>query len=142
MMAVKTAVSEWESTRDLGDAKFLRASAEGSNARTVQLQLYDREGREMQKRAWCMAYLSSASDGSALEAVSATLTLAAADTGVGIVGLLSAANSAGHSVLFLVGDSTGKVNFKITQTSGADTFYVVVCLPNGDIYVTPAITFA
>lgn len=141
-MALKSAVSEWESTRDLGSAVFLRASAEATNAITVQLQLFDREGRVMQKQAWCMAYLSSASDGSVIEPVSATLTLAEADTAVGILAPLSAANSAGHSVLFMVGNSSGLVNVKITQTSGADTFYLVVCLPNGDLYVTPAITFA
>ena len=138
-MTMPNSMNRRFAARDVGGATFTLDS-EASNEITVAVQLIDVEGRELQKRACVMAYLSSDVNGDALEAVSATLTLAAGTDG--IVALTSAANVTGHSLMMLVSESDGDIDVSITQTSGADTFYLVLIMPNGDLVVSQAITFA
>lgn len=124
---------------DVGGASFVLAT-EDSNAIVVSIQLYDRAGRELQKSVALDAYLSSASDGSTFEGHSGTLTIASGTDGLTIPA--AAANSSGHSLLKLVSEADGDIDVSITQTSGADEFYLVLIMPNGDLVISQAITFA
>lgn len=126
-------------TRDVGHAEFTQ-DTENSNEITVSVQLLDVEYRPMQKRASLFGYISSNVNGDALEAPSATLTIAAGTDGICIP--LSAANSLGSTAFQIVSEADGDVDISITQTSGADTVYVVLVMPNGDLVVSPAVTFA
>lgn len=126
-------------TGELGGVRFVNISPEASNARTVSLQLLDRESRDLAQRAAVMAYLSSDPNGDVLEAASSTLSITG--TGDGVVVPLSANNTLGNTALMLVSEADGDINVTITQTSGADTIYLVVILPNGELAVSPAIVF-
>ena len=75
-----------------------------------------------------------------LEPHSATLTIASSTDGV--VELKAAANSLGHSAFEVVTEADGDIDVSITQTSGADTFYLAAILPNGKMVISDAITFA
>lgn len=138
-MAVSDSINQRFTNQMLGGATF-KLDIEAANERTVSIQLLDKEGREMQQRASLWAYLSSDANGDALEAVSGTLTIASGTDG--IVHLASAANSAGHSTFMLTSEADGDIDVSITQTSGADTFYLVLVMPDGSRVISGAITFA
>jgi hypothetical protein len=124
---------------DVGRATF-NIGAEASNAIIVSIQLYSKDGREMRKRSALDAYLSADANGDTFEPHSATLTVASGTDGITIP--MSAANTGGHCFLTLISEEDGDIDVSITQTSGADTFYLVLIMPNGDLVVSSAITFA
>ena len=130
--------NRWEA-RDVGGASFA-IGTEGTNAITTSIQLLDTEGRAMQKRCSLRGYISSDANGDVIEAVSATLTITLGTDGVIMLG--GAANVVGHHDFQIVSESDGDMDLIITQTSGADTHYIVLILPNGDLVVSPAIVFA
>lgn len=125
---------------ELGGVRVAAVSLETANARTVSLQLLDRENRDLAMRAGVWGYLSSDPAGDVLEPHSATLTLAGGTDGIVVTN--AAANTAGHSAFWAVSEADGDIDITITQTSGADTFYLVIVLPNGELFVSPAIVFA
>lgn len=114
--------------------------AESANEIVVAVQLLDASGQALAARAAVEAYLSSDANGDALEAPSATLTIAASTDGIAIP--RGAVNALGHTSFLLVSESDGDVDVSITQTSGADTHYLVLVMPNGKLVVSEAITFA
>ena len=124
----------------LGGVRVDRVSAEVSNARVVSLQLLDREGHEMTARAAVFGYIASDPTGDTLEPHSATLTIATSTDGFIVPN--AAANVLGHCAFFGVSEADGDLDISITQTSGADTFYVVIVLPNGELVVSAPIAFA
>jgi hypothetical protein len=125
---------------ELGGVRVAGISVEASNARVVSLQLLDRENRDLAIRSGVWGYLATDANGDVMEPHSATLTIAASTDGIVVPN--AAANVAGHSMFFAVSEADGDLDISITQTSGADTFYLVIVLPNGELFVTSAITFA
>lgn len=109
--------------------------AEGSNARTVSIQLKDYLGNDLANRAAVHAYLSSDANGDVLEAASGTLSVAGGTDGVLIE------NSTDNGFL-LVSEADGDIDVVITETVGANTFYLVLVLPTGQLVVSQAIDFA
>ena len=138
-MGMPNSINQRFASRDVGGATFT-LDAEASNEITVAIQLLDVEGRPMQKRAAVHGYLSSDANGDTLEAVASGLTLAVGTDGIVIVG--GATNVLGHHHFMLVSEADGDIDLSITETGGADVFYVVLILPNGDLKVSQAITFA
>jgi len=125
---------------ELGGVRVVAISAEAANARTVSLQFFSKNKKEMTDKVAVTAYISSDANGDALEADSATLSFSAGTDG--IVAPLAATDAVGNTVLLLVSEDDGDVDLIITQTSGADTHYVNILLPNGEVFTSQAITFA
>lgn len=137
-MTMPNSMNQRFASRDVGGATFT-LDTENTNEITASVQLLDVEGRPMQKRASVYGYLSSDPNGDALEADSSTLTVAAGTDGICIP--FGAGDAVGNTAFFLVSEADGDVDVSITQTSGADTFYLVLVMPNGDLVVSQAITF-
>jgi len=137
---MQSSINDRFASADLGGVRVAAVSAEAANARTVSLQLLDRENRDLAMRAGVWGYLSSDPNGDVLEPHSATLTIAGGTDGIVVPN--AAANAAGHSAFWAISEADGDIDLTITQTSGADTFYVVIVLPNGELFVSPAIAFA
>lgn len=114
--------------------------AEASNEITATVTVKDANGNALGEGQRLYAVLCSDSSGLVIEPHSATLTIAAG--AVGAVELKAAANALGHSGFWIVTSAAGVVEVSITQTSGADTFYLAVQMPNGRQVVSSAITFA
>lgn len=114
--------------------------AEAGNAIVVSVQLKDALGNDLANRASVQAYLSSDANGDVLEPHSATLTVSGGTDGVVIP--YAAANAAGHTAFNLVSEADGDIDVSIAQTSGADTMYLVLVMPDGRLVVSDAITFA
>lgn len=125
---------------DLGGVKVVSIGAESGDTRIVSLQFMDKNGNDMAKKCAVMAYLSSNSGGDTLEADSSTLTIAASTDG--IVAPLAAVDGVGHTVFMIVSENDGDADVSIAQTSGADTFYLNIILPNGEVFNSDVITFA
>jgi hypothetical protein len=108
--------------------------AEAANAINVVVQLQDGL-QAISERGCVFAYLSDDANGDSIAAT-------APDGGwaIGTDGLLIpiVANKAAN----LVSESDGDIDITITHAGGADTFYLVVVLPDGSLSVSDAITFA
>lgn len=109
--------------------------AEGSNAITVGVQLKDANGNDLASRAGVIAYLASDATGDTLEAASGTLSVAA-----GTDGMLS--ELATDNTFLLVSEADGDIDVVVTQTSGVDTHYLILVMPDGSLVASGAITFA
>lgn len=108
--------------------------AEAGNVINVGLQLNDAAGTALATRASVLFYMSDDANGDSIAA-------AAADGGIaiGTDGLMIewTANLAG----LLVSEADGDIDINITESS-ADTWYLIVVLPNGKLTASGAITFA
>lgn len=114
-------------------AKFT-IGAEAANAINIAVQLYDRlNGSEVSERVGLAWYLSSDANGDAISAAPQT------GTAIGTDGLLMewTANVSG----WVVSEADGDIDVTITDT-GTPTFYLVLVMPDGKLYVSGAITFA
>jgi hypothetical protein len=109
--------------------------AEAANAITVNIQLKNVYGENLTTRNFVQAYLAGDANGDTLEAASGTLSVAA-----GTDGALS--ELAADNTFLLISESDGDIDVVITDTVGANTMYLVLCLPGGKIVASSAITFA
>ena len=114
--------------------------AEAANEITATLTFKDANGNALGAGSRFQVVLCSDANGLTIEPHSATLTIASG--AVGAVELKAAANALGHSSFWVVTGATGIAEVSITQTSGADTFYLATTMPNGKLSVSSAITFA
>ncbi len=108
--------------------------AESANAITVSCQL-NLGTRACAERVHGTMYLSSDANGDALEAASAGLSLAVGTDGVLI-------ETSTDNCFHFVTESDGDFDVTITETTGANTFYLVCMMPDHTISVSSAITFA
>lgn len=108
---------------------------EASDAITVNIQLKDYRDKVLAIAGSVIAYLSSDSAGQVLEAASAGLSNAAGTDGMLIE--LSTDNC-----YVIVSETDGDMDFVITETTGANTFYLNLVMPDGSIVTSGAITFA
>lgn len=110
--------------------------AEASNAIPVAIQLKDAHGKNCASRYAVQAFLSSDANGDVLEAASAGLSV----TG-GTDGLVSEINT--DNTFILQSESDGDIDVTITETTGANVFYLVLIMPmTGKRVISGAITFA
>lgn len=113
-------------------ADFTIGEESGGDVINVAIQLKDARGVNMKVRTCVGWYLSSDANGDALAAAPTTLA-------IGTDGLLmeQVSNSFGR----MVSEADGDIDIDITQ-AGAATYYLVLIMPNGELIVSGAITFA
>jgi hypothetical protein len=106
----------------------------GSDDINVTIQLTDHNGADLAKRNSVRFYLADDANGD-------TPSGTAPDGGIAIgtdgAMIEWTANLSG----MLISESDGDIDITLID-SGTPTFYLVICLPNGDITVSDAITFA
>lgn len=114
-------------------AKFT-IGTEGTNAINVAVQLFDRlNGSEVSERVALDWYLSSDANGDAISSAP-TGGIAIGTDGL----LLEWTNNVSGKV---ISESDGDIDVTLTD-SGTPTFYLVLVMPDGKLYVSGAITFA
>lgn len=105
-----------------------------ANVINVAIQLNNQNGSALATRTAVIAYLSDDANGDSIVA-----TAPSSGWAIGTDGLLIpiVANKAA----ILVSESDGDIDVNITE-AGADTFYLIVILPTGELVASDAITFA
>lgn len=106
---------------------------EAANAINVALQLNDAAGVALATRAAVLAYLSDDANGDSIAGTAPDGNVAIGTDGVLIPVVADKA-------FWLVSEADGDIDLDIGE-SGADTWYLVVVLPNGKLVVSSAITF-
>jgi hypothetical protein len=108
---------------------------EDANVINVAVQLNDANGDECAVRRTIYAYLSDDANGDSIVAT-------APDGGVAIgTDGLADPITAGKSFM-LTSEADGDIDINITHAGGADTFYLILVMPNGALVASAAITFA
>lgn len=129
----KLRIGSVDTSKNVQSASF-SIGAEASNAITVSIQLKDALGRDCAIRQSVSAYLSSDANGDSVEAASATLSVAGGTDG-------STIELATDNCFLLVSEADGDIDVVITETVGANTFYLNLVMPDGRIVTSGAITF-
>jgi hypothetical protein len=109
--------------------------AEDTNVITVNIQLVDAAGVALAHLANVFAYLSDDSTGIAISGQAPATSVAAGTDGAIIVEHTS------KLAWTLQSEADGDIDLVITET-GTYTWYLVIVLPNGNLAVSGAITFA
>lgn len=109
--------------------------AEASNAITVNIQLTDAQGKDLAIRNAVHAYLSNDATGDTIEAASVGLSVAAGTDGLVI-------ELATDNCFLLVSEADGDIDVVVTETTGANTMYLVLVMPDGRIIPSAVLTFA
>jgi len=109
--------------------------AEATNVINVGLQLTDANGDDLDEVVCVQAFLSDASTGIGISG-----TAPATSVAIGTDGAIIAEHVT-KLAWMLQSESDGDIDLDITET-GADTWYLVVVLPDGTQVVSDAITFA
>jgi hypothetical protein len=109
--------------------------AEGANAITVNIQLKDFLGKDLARRNAVMAYLSNDANGDTIEAASAGLSVAAGTDGLVI-------ELATDNHFMLVSESDGDIDVVVTETTGANSIYLILVMPDGHLVPSGVLTFA
>lgn len=129
--------STFESFPELNIGAVITVGAEGAGSIiNAAVQLIDRDnGNELAERVGFMAYLSDDAYGNSIVG-----TAPDAGWAIGTDGLLIpiVANKAA----LLVTENDGDVDVNITHAAGAKTCYLVCVMPDGQLYVSGAITFS
>lgn len=116
-------------------ATFTVGAESGGNVINVGIQLKDAAGADMAIANHVLGYLSDNDDGSSIAS-------AAPDGGVAVgTDGLAIPLVAGKAWL-LVSEADGDIDLNLTHAAGAKTCYLVLCLPNGRLTISGAITFA
>lgn len=112
----------------------ITVGAETTNVINVTIQLLDANGADLAKKAGVKMFLTSDDTGNALEA-------AGPDSWeVGTDGILIPDGDDSVISGLLISEADGDIDLNLTH-SGADTFYLNLVMPNGDIVTSDAITF-
>lgn len=104
-----------------------------SDVINVAIQLKDANGQDLRERASVLAYISDDATGDSV-AGTAPDTVAIGTDGLAIPLV------AGKTFL-LTSEADGDIDINITE-NGADTWYLVLVMPDGSLVVSGAITFA
>jgi hypothetical protein len=116
-------------------AAVFTVGTEAANVINVAVQFNDADGVAMAKASSVSFYLAD-------DAAGQTPSSSAPDGGIaiGTDGALIewAANLSG----LITSEADGDVDIDMTHAAGAATWYLVVVLPNGDLAISDAITFA
>ena len=114
----------------VGEVSFVVGA---SDTGTVAIQLGDHNGDNLDARGSVFAYLSDDANGSSIAA-----TAPSGGVAIGTDGFLIPVVA--DKAFFLCSDADGKVDIILTEAA-ADTWYLVVVLPNGTHLVSDDITF-
>jgi hypothetical protein len=109
--------------------------AKVANVINAAVQLLDARGQAVTQFTNVFVYLASTANGGTLSPTSPTSTTAIGTNGQ-ILGIHS--NTTAYDVL---SNATGQFDLNITQTAGGTLYYLVVCMPDGSIIISPAIQF-
>lgn len=125
--------------RNLVSSVDFTVGAEAADVINVAIQLKGEgtpgvQGADLDESAAVLAYLSDDSDGSSLAATAPSGGIAIGTDGLAIEHIADKA-------FLLVSEADGDIDLDITE-AGADTWHLVVVLPNGDLAISDAITFA
>lgn len=112
----------------------ITVGAENTNAINVTIQLKDANGTELATRASVFAYLSDDANGDSIAG-----TAPSSGWAIGTDGLLIPVVT--NKAAQLVSEADGDIDITITEAS-ADTWYLILVLPNGLLKASGAITFA
>lgn len=107
---------------------------EASNIINVALQFKGPDLNDATQRVSVTAYLSDDEDGSSVAGTAPT-TVAIGTDGVAIPLVTG-------KCFQLISEEDGTLDLDVTLSSGADTFYLVVVMPDGSLKVSEEITFA
>lgn len=107
--------------------------AETANAITVNIQFKDRN-QNVTERVAVQAYLSDDANGDSVAASAPTSVAAGAD------GVYIPLVAGKHFTL--ISEADGDMDLVVTLSSGADTWYLVLIMPDGSLKVSGALTFA
>ena len=121
----------WES--GAVNAVSFTIGAEAANVINVGIQLKDK-GLDVAERVSVLAYLSDDANGDSVAGTAPT-SVAIGTDGVAIPLV------AGKCFL-LTSEADGDIDIDITLSAGADTWYLVIVLPDGRLVPSGAITFA
>jgi len=108
--------------------------AEGGNAINVAIQLKDSAGDDLAVRGSILAYLSDDANGDSIAA-----TAPDGNVAIGADGLLIPVVA--DKCFQLVSEDDGDIDIDIGE-SGADTWYLILVMPDGKLVASDAITFA
>jgi hypothetical protein len=117
----------------LADASFAVGTQAGDDI-IVSIQLKDADGTDLATRASCMAYLSDDANGDSVAATAASGNVVISTDGLAIP-------LVAKKCWLLTSEADGDIAISITE-AGADTWYLVLVMPNGSLRVSGAITFA
>lgn len=109
--------------------------AEATNAVTVSMQFKDKFGRDLTGKVAVKAWLSDGSDANDVLATSGTLSVAAGTDGA----IVEYSTDNGF---LLITEDDGDMDLVVTETNGAQTYFVNVVLPNGNVATSGVLTFA
>jgi hypothetical protein len=117
----------------MGTPSFV-IGAEGGNAINVAIQLKDAAGNDLAVRGSVLAYLSDDANGDSVAA-----TAPDGNVAIGTDGVLLPVVA--DKVFQLVSEADGDIDIDIGE-SGADTWYLILVMPDGRLVASNAITFA
>lgn len=115
------------------DAEITVGAETGGDTINVAIQLKNGLGQDVSERTAVLAYVSDDANGDSV-AGTAPDTVAIGTDGLAIPLV------AGKTFL-LVSEADGDIDLDFTE-DGADTWYLIIVLPNGDLVASGAITFA
>jgi hypothetical protein len=129
------AITNWaEKEQQVYDASFIIGAESAGDAITVNVQFLDRRGLDIDHIAAGLGYLSS--DAAGLDHVAVPGSVAAGTDGsVVVLGQISDEDS----VFQWVSESDGDLDVVVTGDTGADTVYLNIVLPTGQIVTSGAI---
>ncbi len=119
-------------TNALAGATFV-IGAEGGNVINVGIQLEDADGVDLAARSSLFAYLSDDANGDSVAGTAPDGNVAVGTDGVLIPVVADKAFQ-------LVSEADGDIDLNIGEAA-ADTWYLVLVMPNGSLVVSGAITF-
>lgn len=109
--------------------------AEAANVINVAIQLTDAQGNDLDEVGTVFAFLSDASTGIGISGTAPVTSVA-----IGTDGAIIKEHTT-KLAWTLQSEADGDIDLDITET-GADTWYLVIVLPDGTSVVSDAITFA
>lgn len=108
---------------------------ETSNAINVAIQLLDNGGAALGVRGTCFAYLSDDANGDSVAA-----SAPAGGVAIGTDGL--AIPLVAGKAWMITSEADGDIDLTLTHATGADTFYLILVMPDGKRVISDEITFA
>lgn len=117
------------------DRATFTIGTEGTDTINVAVVLKDARNKAVTGPLHCEFYLSANADGSTLTPTATTSALAIGTNGV--LELITITGKAGK----VITTATGTFDINLIQTA-TPTYYLVIKLPDGSIFVSSAITFA
>lgn len=117
-------------------SKMFTVGAEAANVISVTIQLKDARAKNLTGPRAIRVFLS---DSATTGAIIATAPSGGVAAGGGIGSILNAAVAG--KVLDCMTNATGALRLDITE-AGVKTLYVYLVTPNGEVAVSPAVTFA